>query len=177
MRNLKLLLNSIGEVQEMDDYIYFQIGQSYNVLGEYEKAIEAYDTCLAINCNSERKFLNTCLESYADCLIKMENAQDAYRLLNMNREYLRTTKLRYLFGKAAYMCKDYGTAIGFLIGITDAADFEQLGEDVFDAYTRIFAIYRETGQTDKFEQYKAKLAEFGRRHGKQITFEGEEVVS
>lgn len=36
-----------------------------------------------------------------------------------------------------------------------------------------FAIYRETGQTDKFEQYKIKLAEFGRQHGKQITFEGE----
>ena len=74
------------------------------------------------------------------------------------------------------MCKDYGTAIGFLTGIIDAADFEQLGEDVFDAYTRIFAIYRETGQTDKFEQYKTKLAEFGRQHGKQITFEGEGVM-
>ena len=172
-RNLKLLLDSVGEVSEMDDYVYFQIGQSYNVLGDYEKAIEAYDTCLAVNGNAEKKFLNACLESYADCLMKIENAQDAYRLLDMNREYLRTTRLRYLFGKAAYKCRDYGTAIGFLTGITDAADFEQLGEDVFDAYTRIFAIYRETGQTDKFEQYKIKLAEFGRQHGKQITFEGE----
>lgn len=171
-RNLKLLLNSLGEVEGMDDYIYFQIGQSYSVLEDYVKAIEAYDMCLEINRNPEKKFLSICLESYADCLMKIGNSSDAYRLLDMNREYLKTTKLRYLFGKAAYMCKDDETAIGFLTGITDAADFEQLGENVFDVYARIFAIYNERGQMDKIEQYKGRLAEYGRMHGKQITFAG-----
>lgn len=159
----------------MDDYIYFQIGQSYNVLENYEKAVEAYDMCLEINRNPEKKFLSACLESYADCLIKIGNPADAYRLLDMNREYLKTTKLRYLFGKAAHMCQDDAAAIGFLTGITDEADFEQLGENVFDAYARIFAIYNEAGQTDKMEIYQNKLAEFGRLHGKQITFAGKEV--
>mgnify|MGYP002509804433 CR=1 FL=1 len=171
-RNLKLLLNSLGETQGMDDYVYFQIGQSYNILGNFEKAIEAYDMSLELNRNPEKQFLKICLESYAECLMKIGNAVDAYRLLDMNREYLRTTRQRYLFGRAAHLCRDYETAIGFLTGITDAADLDQLGEDVFDAYTRIFAIYKETGQTDKFEFYKSKLAEFGRRHGKQITFTG-----
>lgn len=174
-RNLKLLLNSIGETEGMDDYIYFQIGQSYNVLGNYEKAIEAYDMCLEINRNPEKKFLGICLESYADCLFKAGNPADAYRLLDMNRAYLKTTKLRYLFGKAAHMCRDDQTAIAFLTGITDAADFEQLGENVFDAYARIFAVCKETGQTDQFEKYQNKLAEFGRLHGKQITFAGKEA--
>ena len=171
-RNLKLLLNSLGETQGMDDYVYFQIGQSYNILGNFEKAIEAYDMSLELNRNPEKQFLKICLESYAECLMKIGNAVDAYRLLDMNREYLRTTRQRYLFGRAAHLCRDYETAIGFLTGITDAADLGQLGEDVFDAYTRIFAIYKETGQTDKFEFYKSKLAEFGRQHGKQITFTG-----
>lgn len=174
-RNLKLLLNSIGETEGMDDYIYFQIGQSYNVLGDYKKAIEAYDMSLEINRNPEKKFVSICLESYADCLIRTQNAEDAYRLLDMNRAYLKTTKLRYLFGKAAHICKDYDTAIGFLTGITDAADFEQLGENVFDAYTRIFAIYNDTGQTEKCGIYKNKLIEFGRLHGQQITFAGKEA--
>lgn len=174
-RNLKLLLNSIGETEGMDDYIYFQIGQSYNVLENYEKAIEAYDMCLEINRNPEKKFLNICLESYADCLIKIGNPTDAYRLLDMNRGYLKTTKLRYLFGKAAHMCQDDQTAIRFLTVITDAADFEQLGENVFDTYARIFAILNKTGQTDKCEVYQRKLAEFGRMHGKQITFARKEA--
>lgn len=173
-RNLKLLLNSIGEAEGMDDYVYFQIGQSYSVLGDYEKAMESYEMCLNINRNPEKKFLSICLESYADCLVKVGNPDDAYRLLDMNREYLKTTKLRYLFGKVAYMCKDYGTALGFLTGITDAADFEQLGENVFDTYARIFSILNETGRTDQFEAYQNKLAEFGRLHGKQITFAGKE---
>ena len=150
-RNLKLLLNSIGETEGMDDYIYFQIGQSYNVLENYEKAVEAYDMCLEINRNPEKKFLSACLESYADCLIKIGNPADAH------------------------MCQDDAAAIGFLTGITDEADFEQLGENVFDAYARIFAIYNEAGQTDKMEIYQNKLAEFGRLHGKQITFAGKEV--
>ncbi|MDE7183831.1 MAG: hypothetical protein K2O40_04975, partial [Lachnospiraceae bacterium] len=110
--------------------------------------------------------------SYAECLIKAGNAEDAYRLLDINRAYLKTTRQRYLFGKAAHMCRDYETAIGLLTEITDAADFELLGDDVFDAYTRIFAIYSETGQTDQFDLYKNKLAEFGMQHGKQITFTG-----
>lgn len=174
-RNLKLLLNSIGETAGMDDYIYFQIGQSYSVLGNYLKAIEAYDMCLEINRNPEKRFLSICLEAYADCLIKVGNPDDAYRLLDMNREYLKTTRLRYLLGKAAHMCKDYGTAIGFLTGITDAADFEQLGEGVYDTYARIFAIYNEMGQAERIEVYKSKLAEYGRQHGKQITFAGKEA--
>lgn len=174
-RNLGLLLKSIGETEGMDDYIYFQIGQSYNVLENYEKAIEAYDMCLEINRNPEKKFLGICLEAYADCLIKVGSPENAYRLLDMNREYLRTTKQRYLYGKAAHMCRDYETAVRFLTGITDAADFEQLGENVFDTYARIFAIYNETGQSDKIERYQSKLAEFGRLHGKQITFAGKEA--
>lgn len=174
-RNLKLLRKSIGETEGMDDYVYFQIGQSYHVLGDYGKAIEAYDMCLEINRNPEKKFLSICLESYADCLIKAENPKDAYRLLDMNREYLRTTKLRYLFGKAAHMCRDYETAAGFLTGITDAADFEQLGEMVFDTYARIFAICNETDQTDLLGIYQRKLSEFGRLHGRQITFAGKEA--
>lgn len=174
-RNLNLLLKSIGETEGMDDYIYFQIGQSYNVLENYEKAIEAYDMCLEINRNPEKKFISICLESYADCLIRAGNPRDAYSLLDMNRGYLRTTKQRYLFGRAAHMCGDYETAVGFLTGITDAADFEWLGENVFDTYARIFAIFKETGQTDKFELYQNKLAEFGKQHGKQITFAGKEA--
>lgn len=174
-RNLKLLLNSIGETEGMDDYVYFQIGQSYNVLENYEKAIEAYDMCLEINRNPEKKFLPICLESYADCLIKAGDPGNAYRLLNMNRAYLKTTKLHYLFGKAAHMCQDDETAFGFLTGIIDAVDFEQLGENVFDTYARIFAILNETGHRDKVEFYQNKLAEFGRLHGKQITFAGKEA--
>lgn len=174
-RNLKLLLKSIGETPGMDDYIYFQIGQSYNVLENYEKAIEAYDMCLEINRNPEKRFLSICLESYADCLIKIGNPGDAYRLFDMNREYIRTTKQRYLFGKAAHMCKDNETAVRFLTTITDAVDFEQLGENVYDTYARIFAIYKETGQMDKIQCYQSKLAEFGKQHGKQITFAGKEA--
>lgn len=174
-RNLNLLQKSLGETKGMDDYIYFQIGQSYNVLGNYEKAVEAYDMCLEINRNPEKKFLSRCLESYADCLIRVGNPGDAYRLLDMNREYLKTTRLRYLFGRAAHMCQDDETAIGFLTGITDAADFEELGENVFDTYARIFAIYNEMGQADKFGIYQRKLEEYGRAHGKQITFAGKEA--
>ena len=173
-RNLELLLGSLGENEGMDDYIYFQIGQSYNVLENYEEAIKAYDMCLEVNRNPEKKFLTNCLESYAECLIKAQRADYAYRLLDMNREYLKTTKLKYIFGKAAHMCGDNQTAIGFLTGITDAADFEQLGENVFDAYTRIFAIYQGTQETEKLDLYKQKLAAFGNRHGKQVTFVGKE---
>lgn len=174
-RNLELLLNSIGEIEGMDDYIYFQIGQSYNVLENYEEAIKAYDMCLEVNRNPEKKFLTNCLESYAECLIKAGNADFAYRLLDLNREYLSTTRLRYVFGKAAQMCGDYQTAIGFLTGITDAADFEQLGENVFDTYARIFACFKETKETAKIDIYKQKLAEYGRRHGKQIAFSEREA--
>lgn len=170
-RNLELLQNSIGENEGMDDYIYFQMGLSYGVLEDYEKAVEAFDTCLVRNRNPEKKFLVICLESYADCLFKLGNAEDAYRLLEMNRLYLKTTRLRYMFGKAAYLCKDFDTSVRFLTGITDAPDFEKLGEDVFDTYTRIFAIYRASQDIEKLEQYKEKLTEFGKLHGKNIIFE------
>ncbi len=173
-RNLKLLLNSVGETEGMDDYVYFQIGQSYNVLEDYGKAIEAYDMCLEVNRNPEKKFMSSCLESYADCLIRIGSPEAAYRLLDMNRAYLTTTKLRYLFGRAAHMCGDDETAIGFLTGITEEADFERLGENAFDVYARIFAIYKEAGQTQMLRLYMDRLDDFGKRHGKRISFGGKE---
>lgn len=169
-RNLRLLIDSLGENEGMDDYIYFQIGQSCSVLEEYERAIEAYDMCLEINCNPEKKFIPLCLGSYAECLMRLGRPNDAYRLLDINRSYVGSTKLKYMFGKAAHMCRDYQTAIGFLTGITDAQDFEQLGENVFDVYSRIFAIYTESGDMEKIGIYKKKLSEFAKKIGKTITF-------
>lgn len=170
-RNLELLRDSLGENEGMDDYLYFQMGQSCSALQEYGKAIEAYDMCLEINRNPEKKFLTTCLESYADCLMKTGNADDAYRLLDMNREYLKSTRLKYLFGKAAHLCGDDGTAVKFLTGVTDAGDFERLGDDVFDTYARIFAICKASGDVEKIGIYREKLTAFGDAHGKKIMFE------
>ncbi len=111
---------------------------------------------------------------YAECVIRMGSREAAYRLLDMNRAYLTTTKLRYLFGRAAHMCGDDETAIGFLTGITEEADFERLGENAFDVYARIFAIYKEAGQTQMLRLYMDRLDDFGKRHGKRISFGGKE---
>lgn len=174
-RNLELLKSSIGENEGMDDYIYFQIGQSYNALQDFEEAIKAYDMSLELNQNPEKKFITICLESYTECLLKVNRNEDAYRLLDMNRPYLATTKLRYLFGKAAYMCKDYETSYLFLAGVVQAPDVDILGEDVFDAFSRIFTICKSAGSMDRVEEYKKKLVEYGNQHGQQIIFEEEET--
>ena len=169
-RNLKLLRRSLGEYEGMDDYVYFQMGQSYKILQEYEQAVEAYDMCLEVNRNPEKRFLPLCLETYTECLMKIGNVNDAYRLLDMNKEYLKTTKLKYLFGKAADICCDKENAVRYLTSITDAADLDKLEDDAFDAFARIFALYKEAGETEKLEEYKNKLVEYGKQHGKQIVF-------
>lgn len=174
-RNLELLEASIGENEGMDDYIYFQIGQSYNALQKFDEAIKAYDMSLECNRNPQKKFLIICLEAYTECLLREKRDEDAYRLLDMNRTYLTTAKLRYLFGKAAYLCRDYETAYLFLSGAVQASDADTLGEDIFDAYSRIFAICKSAGNMEKLEEYKKKLAEYGDRHGKKIIFEEEQT--
>lgn len=170
-RNLELLKSAIGEHEGMEDYLYFQIGQSYNALQDYGKAVLAYDMSLEVNRNPEKKFLTLCLESYADCLLKLGNTDEAYQLLDINRDYLKSTKLWYLFGKAAYNCKNYDAAYINLNRVVEAADLELLGEDAFDAYTRLLAICKTTGKIEKLEYYKKKLIEFAKRQGKQIVFE------
>lgn len=169
-RNLELLKQSVGENKGMDDYIYFQVGQSYKMLGQYGHAIQAYDMCLEVNRNPEKKFLPLCLEAYTDCLMRIGNVNDAYRLLDMNREYLNTTKLKYLFGKAADISQNKETAIKYLTDVTDALDFDKLEDDAFDAFARIFALYKEMGETEKLEEYKKKLVQYGNQHGKQIIY-------
>lgn len=170
-RNLELLKASIGENEGMDDYLYFQIGQSYNVLHNYEQAILAYDMSLEINTNPEKKFLIICLESYADCLMKADRNEDAYKLLDINRDYLKTTRLWYLFGKAAYLCKNFDIAYINLTKVTEAEDIALLGDDVFDVYERIFAICNAKRDVQKLEFYKNKLIAYGNQHGKKIFFE------
>ena len=169
-RNLRLLTDSLGE-GHMDDYLYFQIGQSHYVLGNYEKAIEAYDLCLELNSNDNKNFLPIALSSYAEALFNLGRNEDACRLLTMNEDYLGTARLRFQHGKACQLCGDDLGALASFIQATLMPDFDSLGDDAYSTYARILSMCRTTGNEDKIELYKRRLLDYAAAHGKQIVFE------
>ena len=66
-RNLKLLEAGLGEMG-CDDYLYFQIGQSNLILGNYEKAVEAFESCFALQPDERKGYMKVARASYARAL-------------------------------------------------------------------------------------------------------------
>ncbi|MBE5876021.1 MAG: glycosyltransferase family 2 protein [Lachnospiraceae bacterium] len=66
-RNLKLLEAGLGEMG-CDDYLYFQIGQSNLILGNCEKAVEAFEKCFALQPDERKGYMKVARASYAKAL-------------------------------------------------------------------------------------------------------------
>lgn len=169
-RNLSLLEASVGD-GHMDDYLFFQIGQSNFVLGRYAQAAEAYDKCFALNNNMEKNFMSVALSSYAETLLRLGMDAQACALLTAHEAYLTTANHQYLYGKAVQGSGDELRALLIFIKLTRMSDFESLGEDVFDVYGRLLYLCETTGNQNKKDYFRQELLKYAEAHGRTIVFQ------
>lgn len=169
-RNLALLEASIGE-GHLDDYLYFQIGQSNYVLGRYAEAADAYCKCFEKNHNMEKNFMPIALSSYAETLLKLGRDAQAYALLKAHEPYLVTARHQLLFGKAAQGSGDDLKALLIFIKLTRMSDFETVGEDAYEVFGRILSLCGTTGNESKIPYFRHELTEYAAAHGRKIVFQ------
>lgn len=169
-RNLMLLQSALGETP-FDDYLYFQIGQSYYILKRYEEAAEAYRQSMERNNNPEKGFMKVAIPSYGRVLLQLGRNEEALKLLLHYAGMFKGAEYGYLLGCAYQDCGDGLKALLTFVKVTQMSDFEILGEQAYDVYVRIMTLHSAAGNTEGVVHFKQRLEEYGMAHGRKIVFQ------
>lgn len=169
-RNLELLKSSIGETP-FDDYLYFQMGQSYFVLEDYETAVLCYEKCLELNDTFEKGFMKLAVLSYARALEQLERFEEERNLLLSHEDKIQTAEFFYTLGCTYQNLGNSLKALLTLVKVTQMPDFDTLGENAYDTYVRIMRLHAMMGNQDGVTHFKECLEQYGLIHGRKIVFQ------
>ncbi len=79
LRNISLLEKAL-QTKGDDPYIYFQLGQSYFGLANYQHALPYFEKALSMDVNEQEEYVQTLVESYGYCLVYLKQYDKALGL-------------------------------------------------------------------------------------------------
>lgn len=158
-RNIALLEREL-ELQGADPYLYFQLGQSYRKLHDYEKALSYLDAGLAMDVNPDLDYVQTMVESYGYTLLDLNRKQEALNLLSVYDEFSRRADFVFLMGLIYMNNGLFQEAVQEFQKSTTMEEFAVDGVNSYKAFYNIGVIYECTGHADKAREAYGKCGDF-----------------
>lgn len=147
-RNILLLEKELQE-SGADPYLYYQLGQSYRKLHDYEKACHYFDLGLAMDVDPALDYVQTMVESYGYTLLDLKRNQDALNLLGVYDEFSVRADFVFLMGLIYMNNGLFEEAIHEFRKATTMEEFAVDGVNSYKAFYNIGVIYECTGYTDE----------------------------
>lgn len=169
-RNLTLLEAALGE-NDIDDYLYFQMSQSYQILNREAEAVRALDKCFALNPNPTKGYMKIAVPAYARILRKLNRKEEALEHLLRYQDVMKTAEFSYQLGCCYQECQDNLKALLTFVKVTQMQDIDTLGENAYDVYVRIMMLHSMAGNQEGVMHFKQRLEEYGLSHGRKIVFQ------
>jgi predicted glycosyltransferase len=146
-RNLDILLAS--EHDYPDSYTYFQIGQSYYIMGDYENACRYFEKGLNFDLSPESEFVQLMIVHYGYSLLNMDRGEDAQLFLEQVYSYFDfLADFLMVIGTVYIRNEHYMKAALQFIKATQTEKFFTLGTNSFRAYYHLGAVYEMIGQPE-----------------------------
>ena len=139
-RNLKLLEESIEE-NPNNGYYYFQVGQSNFVLGDVDKAIEAYEKGMSLIDNLDNMYVPEMIMSLAKGYKAKQRYADALELVEKYAKHYNIAKFQFEYAELLRKNDKVLQALGMYIKVTTMQDVETIGENLITCYGCIISIY------------------------------------
>lgn len=155
-RNLDLLQKLIDR-DGGSGYHYFQMGQSYFVLGDIDSAIQAYEKSLSMAESVHHVYVSEMILSLAKAYCSRDRFPDALELLEKFNSIYDSAKFTYEY---ANLCRENGRIIKALmlyVKVTTMKDLDTLGENQLSCYAQIIHIYRSMGNMEMAELFDQKF--------------------
>ena len=147
-RNIALLEKEL-EIQGEDPYIYYQLGQSYRKLHDYEKAFYYFDLGLAMDVDPNLDYVQTMVESYGYTLLDLKRGNDALNLLGVYEEFSKRADFVFLMGLIYMNNGLFDESVKEFQKATTIEEFAVDGVNSYKAYYNIGVIYECTGHIEK----------------------------
>ena len=147
-RNITLLEKEL-KTHGADPYIYYQLGQSYRKLHDYEQAFHYYDLALAMDVAPTSDYVQTMVESYGYTLLDLKRNQDALSLLSIYDDFSGRADFVFLTGLIYMNNGLFDDAIREFQKATTMEEFAVDGVNSYKANYNIGVIYECTGYTQE----------------------------
>lgn len=96
-RNIALLEKEI-ETCDSEPYLYYQLGQSYRLLRQYEKALSCFDMGLSMDVDPNLDYVQSMVEAYGYTLLDLKRNQEALNLLGIYDDFCKRADFPFLMG-------------------------------------------------------------------------------
>lgn len=159
-RNLKLLYRALENETTRDAYTYFQIGQSEQVLGNFDKAIEYYHKCLDQDEDLDLQYVNTCIVQLATTYAQIDEPQKAVELLEAYKDKVKNARFVYTYALALLGVEEFLKALIQFVLVCTLPDRESLGEDLGYCYQCIIKLYTMFGEKQMANDFQQRYEEY-----------------
>lgn len=147
-RNILLLEKELQE-SGADPYLYYQLGQSYRKLHDYETAYKYFDLGLSMDVDPALDYVQTMVESYGYTLLDLKRSQDALNLLGVYDTFAVRADFVFLMGLIYMNNGLFEEAIGEFNKAATMGEFAVDGVNSYKANYNIGVIYECTGHADE----------------------------
>ena len=158
-RNNKLLLKMLDEKSD-DPYIYFQLGQSYNVLHDDEKACFYYGKGLEYDVDPKAEYVQMMVIGYGYALVNLERYEEALSYESIYDEFSSLADFVCLMGIIYLRNGLIEEAADQFLNATTIDNYHVEGTNTFIPLYNLGCINEVLGNTDIAVELYEKCGEF-----------------
>lgn len=153
-RNINLLNKEI-EKNSNDPYLFFQLGKSYYMLRDFEKACNYFEKSLSCNLDFRLEYVEDLIETYGYSLIESGKYNLALNIKEYDKYYNNSADFIFLLGIIYMNNAMFSEAINCFDNCTKYKSCNVDGITTFLSYYNIGVIYEVLGyKTNAIEYYK-----------------------
>ncbi len=159
LRNISLLEKEL-QTRGDDPYIYFQLGQSYFGLADYQHALPYFEKALSMEVNEQEEYVQTLVESYGYCLVYLQQYDKALGLTGIYPVFSKRADFVFLMGLIYMNNAMFDAAIQEFLHAATISNHAVEGVNSYSAYYNAGIIYECTGNIETAIQCYKKCGEY-----------------
>ena len=140
LRNIELLKKDL-ESKPNDPYLYFQLGQSYFVMGDMYQAYTLFQKGLEFDVDPNVQYVRTMVESYGHSMLALKKYEEALSFEGIYQEFCSHADFVFLMGLIYMNNGLFDEAVTQFIQATNLQDYSVEGVNSYLAYYNIGVIY------------------------------------
>jgi glycosyltransferase involved in cell wall biosynthesis len=141
-------------------YTYFQIGQSYTVLGNSEEACRYYGLGLEYDLDPRQEYVRTMVEAYGYALLKLQRYGEALAFEGIYDEFATRADFPFLMGLVYMNNALFDKAVTEFEKAAAMEECATVGVNSYSAYYNIGVIYECLGEKERAGEYYRKCGDY-----------------
>lgn len=162
-RNICLLERELEDLDKDDGqrpYIFYQLGKSYFMSQDYEKACAYFSQGLSFDLNPEQEYVIDMVETYGYALLNSGQEADALLFESIYSEFGRSADFQFLMGLIYMKNAMFEKAVEEFLKAVKHEECRVRGVNSYSAYYNIGVIYECLGNKELAREFYKKSGDY-----------------